>query len=67
MLPPQEGVHEVGVLLLHGGDDPASPAGQRLAAFMRAHSQVRGFAALSFVHLYSRAVPGVHWYLLLLL
>jgi hypothetical protein len=30
----------VGVLLLHGGDDPASPAGQRLAAFMRAHSQV---------------------------
>lgn len=30
----------MGVLLLHGGDDPASPAGQRLAAFMRAHSQV---------------------------
>jgi hypothetical protein len=30
----------VGVLLLHGGDDPASPAGQRLTAFMRAPSQV---------------------------
>ena len=36
----QEGVQEVGVLLLHGGDDPASPAGQRLTALMSAYSQV---------------------------
>ena len=55
----------MGVLLLHGGDDPASPAGQRLAAFMRAHSQVPGFAALTFVQKCT-AVPGVPWYLLLL-
>ena len=36
----QEGVQEVGVLLLHGGDDPASPAGQRLTALMSSYSQV---------------------------
>lgn len=28
------------MLLLHGGDDPASPAGQRLTALMSAYSQV---------------------------
>jgi hypothetical protein len=36
----QEGVQEVGVLLLQGGDDPTSPAGQRLTALMSAYSQV---------------------------
>jgi hypothetical protein len=36
----QEGVQEVGVLLLHGGGNPASLAGQRLTALMSAYSQV---------------------------
>lgn len=36
----QDGVQELGVLLLAGGEDPASPAGKRLADIMAANQQV---------------------------
>ncbi len=36
----QDGVQELGVLLLAGGEDPASPAGRRLADIMAANQQV---------------------------